>query len=103
MSSLETLEYNRTTLVDDELCYIWAETLQGVTSIHFIPRQWSSGSVRKVQKLFDDICAEFREQGIGEIINMIDPDPKLDKLHKLFGFEYQGSWRDLDVYMKNVS
>lgn len=98
LNSLEGLEYNRTVLLNDDLAFIELETLQGITSIHLVPKKWGPESVHDIKDIFDGIRDTLREHDIPCIINMIDPSAKLDKLHKMFGFEKLGTWRELDVY-----
>ncbi len=97
LSSLDGLEYERTVLVNDDLCFIELETLQGITSIHLVPKRFGPQAVKEIREVFDQIRDAMR-QDIPEIYNMIDPSSKLDKLHKMFGFTRVGTWKNLDVY-----
>ena len=98
LSSLEGLEYNRTVLLNDDLAFIELETLAGITSIHLVPKQWGPEAVHAIREIFDEIRDTLRENQVHCILNMIDPSAKLDKLHRMFGFEKLGTWRELDVY-----
>jgi len=54
--------------------------------------------MRGIKEVFDATRDELRKQGILEIVNLIDPDAKLHKLHVMFGFTKVHNWRGLDVY-----
>lgn len=84
--------------MNDSLCFMELETLQGITSIHLVPRVFTSSAVKEIRGVFEVIRDNLRQNGVVEIINLIDPDPKLHKLHTMFGFQKLGTWRELDVY-----